>query len=378
MDVLFVTHHYLHGNGGGVFASRAYINAFEEISRKFTLLYPAKRGYDVEEISSNDKVPVYYEKSKRLKFIDALCGRTHRYFDVFEKQLKNNDYKVVVFDSSRVSFRLIDIAHKYGLKVITIHHNFEAEYIKDNENLIMKPVLLYWVKKYEKESVQKSNLNLTLTGKDRDLLLQNYTTKKPIAVLGCFEYKRKERDFGRNIQQVNKKTNFVITGSLNTKQTQESLIYWLNEYYPLLKKNIPETTLTIAGNNPSQILIQKCEKWGITLISSPKSMDEILENADIYICPVSLGGGLKLRIMDGLKRGLPVISHKVSARGYEDFSNAGHLFEYDDKNSFDKALDKIKTNDFNKNDMIEKYNFIFSFDAGKQRLAKFLKEYKII
>ena len=28
MKTLFVTYHYLHGNGGGVFASRGYVNAF--------------------------------------------------------------------------------------------------------------------------------------------------------------------------------------------------------------------------------------------------------------------------------------------------------------------------------------------------------------
>ena len=44
MNVLFITHHYLHGNGGGVFASRAYINVIAEIADHVTLLYPDKEG----------------------------------------------------------------------------------------------------------------------------------------------------------------------------------------------------------------------------------------------------------------------------------------------------------------------------------------------
>ena len=43
MKVLFVTYHYLHGHGGGIFASRGFINAFAALSDEMTLLYPVKR-----------------------------------------------------------------------------------------------------------------------------------------------------------------------------------------------------------------------------------------------------------------------------------------------------------------------------------------------
>lgn len=53
MRILYITHHYLSDNGGGTFASRAYINAFAEIADEMTLLYPVKEGQNLfREINS--------------------------------------------------------------------------------------------------------------------------------------------------------------------------------------------------------------------------------------------------------------------------------------------------------------------------------------
>ena len=84
MKILFITHHYLSSNGGGSFASRAYINAFAEHADEMTLLYPVKDGEDLfPEINKKIKtIPVKYNLPKWRKLVDLLCGRIHRYFSI--------------------------------------------------------------------------------------------------------------------------------------------------------------------------------------------------------------------------------------------------------------------------------------------------------
>ena len=166
--------------------------------------------------------------------------------------------------------------------------------------------------------------------------------------------------------------NFVITGNLSAKQTEKSLISWFEDYYPILKKKIPEATLVVAGKKPSAFFKQKCMNLGVNLVPSPKTMDEILDKGDVYVCPISLGGGIKLRVMDGLKKGLPVIAHEVSARGYDDFEQLGMLFAYRNEKSFDDCLKKILKHKCDRNDVINAYEKLFSFDAGEKRLRKAL------
>ena len=100
--------------------------------------------------------------------------------------------------------------------------------------------------------------------------------------------------------------------------------------------------------------------------------------ADVYICPTCVGGGLKLRIMDGLKAGLPVLTHAVSARGYDEFSNANIMFIYDTRDSFRKSLNKLlmELNKGDLNNVLIKnlYNSVFSFESGVKRLKEILQQ----
>ena len=377
MNILFITHHYLSSNGGGSFASRAYINAFAEIADEMTLLYPIKEGENLfPGINKKVKtIPVEYNIPKWRKVFDLLCGRVHRYYKVAPKFMESKDFDVVIFDNSKTSFRLIDFAHKYGKKTIVIHHNFEYEYVRDNTKGFLRLISLYWTKKYERDAAQKSDLNLTLTNQDCELLCKNFRNgnKDNFRVLGTFEYKPFVSC--RIKEHKPEKDNFVITGNLGARQTERSLIPWIQNYYPLIKDVFPNSVVTIAGKNPSERLRQICQTAQIQLIPSPKSMDPIMEKASYYICPIHLGGGIKLRVMDGLKWGVPVVAHSVSARGYDAFGNVGCLLTYSNKDEFQNALLRLKKIHLTKAFVQKIYASHFSFESGVERMKKILLDF---
>lgn len=370
MKVLFITHHYLSSNGGGSFASRAFINAFAGVADELTLLYPIKEGEDVfPEINAKiQRVPVAYNFPKWRKLLCSITGHVHRYYKVAENFLLERCADIVVFDTSVVTDKLISRFKEHGYKVVVIHHNYQYEYFKDNCRGLLKWVTLFWCRKYECEAVRNADINLTLTQQDVDLLSNEYNggDKSTFKVLGVFEYCRKpKKDLIHIVENRNK---FVITGNLSSVQTFVSLEKWIKDYYPLMKSVFPEASLTIAGKNPSLALMSMCQKYGICVIPSPSDMDVVLRDADYYICPTFLGGGLKLRIMDGLQWGLPVISHIVSARGYDSFVERGLMFVYSNKEEFAISLMKLKVNALNKQNVQNAYSDLFSYESGVNRV----------
>lgn len=373
MKLLFITNNYLTSNGGASFASRAFINACAEIADEMTLCYPVNRTENLfGSINKKVKVvPFSYNKPKFLKLLDLLVGRVHRYYSL-RGDKKTLAYDVVVFDTSVVSYKLIDFYSSFGLKCVVIHHNYQYEYFRDNVKGLLKYPVLFWCKKYEKRAVHKADLNLVLTEQDLTLLQKNYD-KRHIAkygVLGTFEEINNATDY---VKEGNYKARFIITGSLDSVQTEESLIPWIRIYYPLLKENCPNCTLVIAGKKPSMKIKEICQMNNITLVESPKDIISLIQNSDVYICPTKLGGGLKLRIMDGLKCGLPVITHEVSARGYDIFKEKEMLYAYNDKKSFVSALQKVLRFKHSKREIAEEYKSYFSFENGSMRLRTFLE-----
>lgn len=370
MKVLFITYHYLNGNGGGVFASRAFINAFAELSTEMTLLYPMKEGAAPEHIAPGIRaIPVWDKRSRLGKGLGLLTGRTNR-FAIDGKVIPEEKFDVVVFDTSMVTHGLIDRFKASGARIITIHHNYQYEYFRDNSTFPLRIPTLFWSGRSEREAVLKSDLNLTLTPEDRESFITHYGGREEgIKVIGTFEYKRRPPltepcEAGKD--------NFLITGDLGAKQTVDSLLEWIDLYYPLLGESFPGSSLTLAGRSPSDALLRKAAENGIKVIPSPEDMNPILERAKYYICPVSVGGGIKLRVMDGLRYGLPVVSHKVSARGYEAFQKAGVLLSYDDPASFRRCLEKLKALEPGRSEVIVLYESFFSFESGKERIKKAL------
>ena len=373
MKVVFITYHYLNGNGGGVFASRAYINALAEIAGEVTLLFPMKEGAEPEGLHPKvRKIAVWDKRNKLQKGLALLLGQSNR-FRKLEQYIGEDRFDMVILDSCMVVHGVIDYFKRQGTKVVTIHHNYQYEYFRDNTSGLLRPATLFWVKRDEREAVKKSDLNLTLTEADRQLLSMHYGTgQETIEVLGSFEFETKSHPIYPDVA----KPVFLITGDLGAKQTVDSTLLWLHDYYPLLMELCPDAILVLAGKNPSPELLRKAKEYNIQIIPSPESMAPILAEAKYYICPVSLGGGRKLRVMDGLSAGLPILCHVVSARGYEEFVEKGIVLPYEDKASFKEQLQHLLDLRISKSEAIELYESVFSFESGKNRLANILKSHQ--
>nr|WP_315147221.1 glycosyltransferase [uncultured Flavobacterium sp.] len=392
MKILIVTHHFLDGNGGGVFASRAFINAFAAIAKQTLLVYP-ENGKNIEPFISKSilRKGVWNNKSKLAKLIDIYRGKLNRFHKDFFLIVDDFKPEIVVFDNSKSSAGYIEKLKTRGIKVITIHHNYEIEYSKGNPiSILYRIPFMYYLKNAEKKAVRMSDLNLTLTDQDIDLLKFNYSKNKEIAIenLGCFEFQGKNQEYSNKTFALggrkNEAINFIITGSLDAAQTESGLLPFIKSYFSILLKYNSESKLIIAGQNPTKKIQEACldKRSNIKLIANPSNMQEVISAANVYLCPTSVGGGIKLRIMDGLKVGLPILTHKVSSRGYDEFKKAGYLFEYDNEFSFEKGLESIISlmeNEKFDSDAIRKlYHSKFSFESGVERLRKILIKYNFV
>ena len=370
-NVLFVTYHYLHGSGGGTNATRGYINAFSALSEKITLLCPVQEGLAPEKIDPKVTViPVADNAPKWKKFLHLLCGRLHRYMKVFGKVLSSESFDTVVFDTCYSSFRLVKAARQAGARVITIHHNFQLQFVKDNYRFPLLQPLRFWTKRAERDALLLSDVNFVLTEDDKRQLQRYYDPGEQavVKVFGVNEYAHAEviPAPARVDMPV-----FIITGNLQMPQTEIPLMEWVERYYPILREEVPDADVIVAGRNPSDALTQKCLDAGMEIIPSPANMQTVLVLGRYYICPTDMGSGLKLRSMDGLKNGMPVLSHQAAARGYEPLIGKS-VFVYHDAPSFRVALKAMMASPLQREEICAMYRDVFSLEAGIDRLRSLL------
>lgn len=377
MRILFVNKDNPFGVGGGDFATHAYLLAFSELCHGNIDVFLRTGIQNDDSIKAN--FIIIPKRSLFARIQSVFTGQLHRNVNAVKERLAaGHRYDYCVFNNSRTSTGLIKNVRSLGIKVITIHHNVEPEFVHDNISNWAHRLLLMWlVRKAERTAWHLSDFNLFLTRQDLQAFQRLYGRNNSVnGVVGTFEYNPIPAvtlsDHG------SRHLTFAITGSLCLTQGIDGIKYFLEELYQCLPEH---STVIISGREPTAEVTALCSRYdNVQLIPNPTNMNDIINRADVYICPTRLGGGIKLRVMDGLRLGLPVIAHSCSARGYDALANSDCLSVFDNKETFAAALknlvSKIASGSINRNMIQQKYKEVFSYQAGVDRLKAILAEEK--
>lgn len=381
MKVLIITKHYLDQSLGGPNCSKAFVKALTSIYNDCVLIYPEHNDHTTSMPFINADnvkiVPCYDKRSKLKKGIDTYFGRIHRFGEFVRDFLRKNTFDIIFIDHSfTASSGVIKTIMKTNCKIVTLHHNVESNYIKDNkQSILFRYPYNYFSLRAEHNAIINSNLNLTLTEADKACFSKKYIKQKnTFEVMGIFEY----ADRDTNVTCTPDTQNFVISGSLSARQTETALIAFITDYIPVLNNLCPHCKVIITGRNPSKTLINACNRFdNIILVPNPDNLLKEIAKGSYYICPLFTGSGIKLRIMDALYLGLPVIAHDISVKGYENIVNNNFMFGYNNIESFRHAVKQVLP--------IKEYTEIrecflstFSFMAGRNRLLSILKRHNLI
>lgn len=345
MKILYILKHNPWGIGGGCYACRNYMDAFMDV------FHGADFDFCICEEYLKDRDTDYPEnvrfvgvkpRGRLSKLLSPITGLLHRHQKMASRLLRSGEYDYCVFDESSIAGSLVVAAKKYGVKTIVINHNYQVEYRRDSTiSWFIRQLILPVVERCERVSYLNCDYNIFLTEEDKAKFKEVYgasTTKDFVG--GCFLRKGDEIKSDCLKPFNNDRLKIVISGTMGNVQNLDGLTYFLDELYPLMPDGMD---VVLTGKNPPQSLIKRVEDYpNITIIPNPKDILSIIEQCDIFLCPTRLGGGMKLRVMDGFRCGLPVIAHKISARGYSGFEKEGYLWSFEGKEDFKSCINDIK------------------------------------
>lgn len=377
--ILFVTTHNPWGTGGGCYATRLYLSALAEIfpDSKFDICL-----YDRYATS----IPADWNKNPRFRFflstrrplterlLGLFDGRMHRHQKTVRDLLKKNTYNLCFLDKSTVAGSLLRHIPANTLSV-TLHHNFEPDYFKvDTCGRMVKTLFAHHVRRFEKRSYLNSSINLFLSEDDRMQFRKEYgETRAACRTTGLFS---PGDDYHALLSAPDNHTakTIVISGSLNTMQNIDGITHFFNDLYHLIPADY---RIIITGQHPTPEIRALCEgRSNVQLIPDPGDILGIVTRGSIAVCPTRTGSGIKIRITDPLKCGIPVIAHSVSARGYSDFVKKGYIRTYKTPADFAEALQSmqkdIDSRKMTSEAIYDSYNHVFNRQYGIMRLRNAL------
>jgi len=125
---------------------------------------------------------------------------------------------------------------------------------------------------------------------------------------------------------------FVFLGQLLLPHNDDGLRSFLMNVWPLVLAARPDARLRVVGRHPRRALIDLVARHAgtVTLEGFVPDLNEIFSRSAAMVNPLRFGSGIKLKIIDALSGGLPVISTSIGADGVATGSEQGVLVANDD------------------------------------------------
>ena len=133
----------------------------------------------------------------------------------------------------------------------------------------------------------------------------------------------------------------LAMASLDWYPNVDALHYFIQEILPLLSVRVPHIRLRIVGRKPSESLREQLSAVpGIDFTGEVENVTPYLGRAAVFVVPLRIGGGSRIKILEALAAGKAVVSTSIGAEGLN-VTPGKHLLIADSPSDFARRVDEL-------------------------------------
>jgi glycosyltransferase involved in cell wall biosynthesis len=113
-----------------------------------------------------------------------------------------------------------------------------------------------------------------------------------------------------------KGANLVLTGTLGYYPNLDAGLWLVREIMPRVRARIPNATLALVGGPvPAELAHIDPATTGVNVVGPVPDVRPYLAAADLFVVPLRLGGGIRLKALESLASGLPMVATPLAVEG---------------------------------------------------------------
>lgn len=130
----------------------------------------------------------------------------------------------------------------------------------------------------------------------------------------------------------------IFTGAFTYDVNHEAMVWFLDEVYPIIRQNVPQLRLTITGDHAGKPLPSAD---GVTLTGFVDDVRPLIAGAGAAVVPIRQGGGTRLKILEAMAVGTPVVATSKGAEGL-DVTDGENILLADTPQDFAEAILRLR------------------------------------
>lgn len=285
---------------------------------------PARLGAAVRVVS----LPFVPVKRGKASFALALAGswvsqlpvdlwrwRIRAMRDVVRRMLTRGKFDICVADflaaMPNIPGRLGDVP------LVLFEHNVEHKIwrrVSETERrTLLRPLLeVEWrkMRRYEALACQRAALVLAVSEADRDLLQSVAPAARVETVPTGVDAAYFASNGAPEVQE-----EVLFTGSMDWYPNEDAMAYFIERILPSIRREVPGVRMTIVGRKPREGLREVAEAAGVTVTGTVEDIRPFMARAAVYVVPLRIGGGTRLKVFEALAMGKAVVSTAIGVEG---------------------------------------------------------------
>jgi GT2 family glycosyltransferase/glycosyltransferase involved in cell wall biosynthesis len=190
--------------------------------------------------------------------------------------------------------------------------------------------------KYEVENAERSDLVLTMSEKEASELTR--VAKTNVAV--CSN--------GVDTEKINwsppaDTARLLFVGNFRHPPNTEAILWFAENIYPRIRESNRAARLTIVGPNPPPQVQDLASDPSIKVTGKVDDLYPLYRSHRCAIAPIRRGSGTRIKILEAMAAGTPVVSTSIGAEGLA-LEPGKHILLGDDSETFSQAVVEVLTN----------------------------------
>jgi polysaccharide biosynthesis protein PslH len=168
------------------------------------------------------------------------------------------------------------------------------------------------LKRYEGGVCRDFDAVLTVSDEDRAALVEAAGAPRPMTTIPIAV----DTDELTVVRRQPTANHLLHLGTMYWPPNIDGMQWFIREVYPSIRAAFPEVVLDVVGARPPQdLLALNGNGQGINVTGYVKDPLPYLQQAGVFVVPLRAGGGMRVKILEALAQGLPVVSTSLGCEG---------------------------------------------------------------
>lgn len=109
----------------------------------------------------------------------------------------------------------------------------------------------------------------------------------------------------------------LFVGNFAYEPNLDAARHLCDTIFPLVRREVPDARLLLAGNGPPEELAARASS-AVSFTGRVARLEPYYDRATLVACPLRVGGGIKVKMLEALTRGKAIVSTSIGVQGLDE------------------------------------------------------------